>query len=133
MTPGVLDLIWRPAVGETEPPAGQAPGIYRHDTYLHVLRLWSNPPTNTVPFDLEGDFTAQLREELVVDGEDPGTPLAEFTVNIIDNEIHLLLPSTTTKGLIVAGFWDLQNTLVDDTVQTFLAGKFKVFDDVTRP
>lgn len=128
-----LDLVWKPSASESTPPAGKAPAIIRNDTYAHTIRV-----TDGV---LNGYDTwtwiAQIRTKRLVAGATVAAALASFTVvleaDVDDLLVHLSLSSTTTTALDLpqGGFWDLQITDAG-VVATWLAGKVKVLDDVSR-
>lgn len=130
---GTLDLTWKPSASEALPPAGKAPAIYRNDTYSHTIRV-----TDGV-LNGYGDWTwiAQIRTRRLVAGATTPAISASFTVtlenDVDDLLVHLLLSSTTTTALSLpsGGFWDLQLTNAG-VVATWLAGKVKVLDDVSR-
>lgn len=129
-----LDLIWKPSAGVETPPAGKAPAIVRNDTYAHTIRV-----TDGV---LNGYDTwtwiAQIRTARLGSSATVAAALASFTVSLeaVGNHllVHLLLPSATTTSLSLpaGGFWDLQLTKAG-VVATWLAGKVKLLDDVSRP
>lgn len=128
-----LDLVWKPSVGVTTPPAGKAPAIVRNDTYAHTIRVTAGVTNN---YD-DWTWIAQIRTARLKAGVTAGTPVADFTVSLevdgADLLVHLLLPSATTTALSVpnGAFWDLQLSLAG-VVATWLSGKVKVLDDVSR-
>lgn len=130
--PAKLDLTWEPKAGESTPPAGKAPAIYRNDTYAHTIRVTDGVTNN---FD-DWTWIAQIRTSRLKAGVTPGSATS-FVVTLEDDTpdllVHIGLASATTTALSLpnGGFWDLQLTLAG-TVATWLAGKVKVLDDVSR-
>lgn len=129
-----LDLVWKPSPGVDLPPAGKAPAIVRNDTYAHTIRV-TDGVTNG--YDT-WTWIAQIRPVRLKAGVTVGAALASFTVTLendgADLLVHLLLSSTTTTALSIpaaGAFWDLQLTNAG-VVATWLAGKVKVLDDVSR-
>lgn len=128
-----LDLNWKPKPTESTPPVGKAPGLIRNDTYAHTIRVTDGVLNG---FD-DWTWTAQIRLARLTASATVAAPLASFTVTLEadgdDLLVHLGLASATTTTLNVPkeAFWDLQ--LSDGTtVTTWLTGKVKVFDDVSR-
>lgn len=129
---GILDLNWKPTADQDTPPVGRAPAIVRNDTWTHTIRVIDGAANG---FD-SWDWAAQVRAARLT-GSTAGTPLASMEVSLeVDDDdllVHLGLPSTVTTGLELpqGGVWDLQLT-DGTTVTTWLQGKVKVLDDVTR-
>lgn len=129
-----LDLVWKPSAGVATPPAGKAPAIVRNDTYSHTIRVTDGTLNGYDTWD----WIAQIRPLRLVAGATVAAALADFTVSLEtdgdDLLVHLLLSSTTTTALSLpkaGAFWDLQ--LADaGVVATWLSGKVKVLDDVSR-
>lgn len=126
---GVLDLVWYPTAANPTPPAGQASAFVRGDTYAHVLAFWTDDE-QTVPFDIDGTVTAQVRTARLSDAT-AGDPLADFAVTVDANEVTFSLTAAQTLVLPARAYWDLQQ-IVSGVVTTLLAGKTKTLDDVTR-
>lgn len=135
--PAILDLTWKPSAGVETPPAGKAPAIYRNDTYEHTIRVVDGV---TNGYD-SWTWIGQIRRTRLAYDATVGATAASFTVTLepdvvtpADLLVHLLLDSTTTTALSLpsaGGFWDLQLTLAG-VVATWLAGKVKILDDVSR-
>lgn len=128
---GILDLTWKPSATEDTPPAGKAPAIVRNDTWAHTIRVTDGVLNG---FDDWG-WAAQLRDARLT-GTTAGAALADFGVTLEadgdDLLVHLGLTSAQTTPLTpTSGYWDLELT-DGTTVATWLAGKAKVLDDVTR-
>jgi hypothetical protein len=127
-----LDLTWKPSTSAPTPPAGKAPAIVRNDTYSHTIRITDGVLNG---YD-DWTFIAQIRESRLT-GSTAAAALASFTVTEEadggDLLIHLLLPTatTTTLDLPNGGYWDLQLSL-SGVITTWLAGRVKVLDDVSR-
>lgn len=127
--PGILNLTFKPAIGAV-PGVGTANAIYRHDSYAHIISFW-NDAEETDPFDITGTVTAQIRTARLTADATADDPLAEFTVQVVDNTITVSLTSAQTTDLPSAGFWDLQVNN-GGIITTLLMGRVKVLDDVTR-
>jgi hypothetical protein len=127
-----LDLTWKPSASESTPPAGKAPAIIRGDSYAHTISITDGVVNG---YD-DWTFLAQIRLARLTDGTG-GAALADFTVDLEadgdDLLVHLsLLPATTLAlELPQGGFWDMQLSLAG-VVTTWLSGKVKILDDVTR-
>lgn len=129
-----LDLTWKPSAGVATPPAGKAPAIIRNDTYAHTIRVTDGVLNG---YD-DWTWIAQIRPLRLVAGATVAAALASFTVTLEadgdDLLVHLLLSSTATTALSLpkaGAFWDLQLTNAG-VVATWLAGKVKILDDVSR-
>lgn len=128
---GVLNINWVPTAEEPEPADGQIEAIVRGDTFAHEFPFWSDEE-QTVPFDIEGTVTAQIRSRRLKNGATVGTPDAVFSVLVVDNVVTVSLTPAQTQILPTNGFWDLQQSQ-GGVVTTLLAGATLVVDDVTRP
>lgn len=124
---GLLALDWVPTAISTTPPAGHGPAIVRNDPFDHVIRVtdgWADLGSET--------FIAQMRPKKLVDSAVPAAPIVDFTVEVDQDVLDLLiiisLTSTETTALPKKGFWDLQQ--VDGS--TLLQGPVVVVGDVTR-
>lgn len=120
MTPGKYDL-----------------DLYRGDSYAWTFRLWQDD-ARTQPADLEGaTAAAQLRDKpggsevidlacSVVSSGPPGNP--------VWNTVQVELPAGSWADApgLGCGVWDLQVTYPGAVVQTVVAGKVTVRQDVTR-
>lgn len=130
---GVLDLTWKPTADGDTPPVGKTDAIVRGDTYPLVLSFWTDPVAETGPIAITGSVTAQIRAARLADSTG-GAALADFAVVVSgagNNIVTLSLTPAQTIALPSSGFWDVQS--VDSgVVTTWMAGKVKVLDDVTR-
>lgn len=131
--PGVLDFTLKPGVDPSPDVPGKAPGLYRDDPWSHTLNFKTGDDALPMP----GTFVAQIRAARVGDTDTPGDPLAVIDVDMTDADpdgvLVLNLTREQTRDLDlkagVDGFWDLQD---DDTGETWITGKLRIFDDVTR-
>lgn len=128
--PAILDLTLKPGA---DAQTGKAQGLYRDDPYDRVLHFRD---ANNVAIDMTGSYTAEIRKARLPDATDP-TPLATFDVDTSDavnGNIAIHLDRAVTKALELkaseTGFWDIQD---EGSGVTFLAGKVKIYDDVSRP
>lgn len=125
-----LDLVWKPSATEPTPPAGKGSAIIRGDTESRTIRVTDGTLNGYDAWD----WSAQIRAQRLT-GATAGDPLVSYTVTLEpdgdDLLVHLLLAPNETLTLPNAAFWDLQLT-DGTTVTTWLSGKVKVLDDVTR-
>ena len=127
-----LDFVWKPSASSPTPPVGKGPAIVRNDTFAHTFRITDGIVNG---YD-DWTFIAQIRRARLTSGT-AGAAVADFTVveeaDGDDLLIHLSLPSATTTALSLpsGGFWDLQLSLAG-VITTWLSGKVKVLDDVSR-
>ena len=132
--PALLDLVWKYSAAHPTPPDGQAPAIYRGDTYTRPLQWWTDSTNTTpLPLDVGATYAAQIRENRLTAGATAGTPLASFALSVDQPNglIIMTLTPTQTLALPSVGFWDIQENL-GGVITTLIAGKVKVLDDVTR-
>jgi hypothetical protein len=130
---GVLDLVFKPTADGATPDAGKAEAIVRGDTYALELAFWTDAVAETGPIAITGSVTAQIRAARLTSSTG-GAALADFAVVVSgagNNIVTISLTPAQTVALPAAGFWDVQS--VDaGVVTTWLAGKVKILDDVTR-
>ncbi len=75
----------------------------------------------TAQAQIRSTFASEIKYEFVT------TVLAE------DGLVQLMLPSSVSKTMIAGDYvWDFQVTDPSDNVRTYIAGDFKVIDEVTR-
>lgn len=131
--PSKLDLTWQPSSGQDTPPVGKAPALYRDDTYTHTIRVTDGALNH---FD-DWTWTAQIRQSRLRAGVTVAVALASFAITLEtdgdDLLVHLSLSRATTLALALPadGYWDLQLALAGVNA-TWLAGKVKLLDDVSR-
>lgn len=131
-----LDLTWKPSATSTTPPAGKAPAIVRNDSYAHTIVVTDGVLNG---YD-DWTFTAQIRTARLAAGVTAGSAVTDFAValapnatdaNDLDVILSLTSAQTTDLDLPAGGYWDLQLENAG-VITTWLAGKVKVLDDVTR-
>lgn len=133
--PALFDLTWKPSAESSELPEDQypylGPAVYRGDGYsIHfILTTAGATPGDYIP---EGTLTAQIRSARIAPGETPDEPLAEFDVDVEDNEITIALTAAQTMELPVSAYWDLQESFDDGEPRTWFTGKIKSWGDITR-
>lgn len=130
--PALFDLTFKPSAAQPTLPDDVyptlGPAIYRNDGYtIHFTLL-----DGVDPYEPEGTLTAQIRRARLAASATPGTPLAEFEVEVDANEVTISLTAEQTAALPDAGFWDLQESFDADEPRTWFTGKVKAWGDVTR-
>lgn len=130
--PGVLDLVLKPG---DDPVDDKSFAIYRDDPFSQSLEFKDEAGE---PIDMSGSYTAEIRKlRLPGDTPAPDTPLAVFDVDTSDAATGTLVINLTrdqTRDLNLAAsetaVWDIQD---DTTGVTWVTGKVKIVDDVSRP
>lgn len=103
---------------------------YRGDTFTHVFefRVQPDPQVPAEPRDLTGyTVAAQLRS-----GHDTAAQV-DFAVDVdgAGGEVTVSLTAVQT-ATPAGGYYDVQATAADGTVETLVAGYLKIDRDVTR-
>lgn len=130
--PAKCDLTLAPWL-PLDPTVAKAHGCYRDSPYAVTVTLKNADDT---PRDISGgSFIAQIRTARLT-GSTGGVPLETFDVDDTDAATGVLilgLTETQTKGLALKqgtdAFYDVQDTV---SGETYLTGKFRIFDDVSR-
>lgn len=99
--------------------------IYRGDSRTWSFTLWKDDKM-TQPFDLAGyTVAAEIRDR------SGGTVSTTLACAIVQPNIVNVTLSPTASAAAVSGNWDLQLTKGTDIVQTVIAGRAQVTDDIT--
>jgi hypothetical protein len=135
--PALFDLTWKPSASSSELPTDQypylGPAVYRGDGYsIHFILTEDAEAATPPPYEPEGTLTAQVRAARLDPGEEPDAPLAEFSVDVVANEVTIALTAEQTASLPISAYWDLQESFDDSEPRTWFTGKIKSWGDVTR-